>query len=100
VTSLQGKIISQIFRSSKDGDMYLYVEKSKGLDEVPEQLLNLFGNATAVMVMVLDKDKKLARADVDKVMHSIKTQGYYLQLPPKKDEQMQAIALANSKLQR
>jgi len=100
VTSLQGKIITQIFRSSKDPDMYLYVEKSKGLDEVPEQLLNLFGNATAVMVMILEEGKKLARADVDKVMQSIKSQGYYLQLPPKKDDQMQEIALANTKLQR
>ena len=100
MSALEGKIITQIFRSSKDGDMYLYVEKAKGLDNVPNALMNLFGNATAVMVMVLDESKQLARADATKVMKSIREEGYYLQLPPSKDDQMQAIALANTKLQR
>ncbi len=100
MSALKGKIITQVFRSSKDGDMYLYVEKAKGLDNVPEALMNLFGNATAVMVLVLDEQKQLARADAAKVMKGIREQGYYLQLPPAKEEEMQAIALANTKLQR
>ena len=63
--------------------MYLYVEKSKGMKEVPDQLKEMFGTGSLAMTMLLKPDQKLARADTDKVIASIRSEGYYLQLPPK-----------------
>lgn len=78
------KIIS-IYKSSVVEELYLYVEKSKGLKEVPEALSEKFGRKIHVSDMLLDKNKKLARADATKILESIVTKGFYLQLPPAKE---------------
>lgn len=94
------KIISQIYRSSKDSGMYLYCRKDEGLTRVPEALLARFGTAQPAMVLVLDENRKLANADISKVIQSITESGFYLQLPPSSDLDAEAMALAqqNSKL--
>jgi uncharacterized protein YcgL (UPF0745 family) len=76
------KIICQIFRSPRKQEMYLYVEKSRGLVDVPEVLLKQFGEPEARMVLVLTTEKKLARASSAEVMQQITDYGYYLQMPP------------------
>ena len=76
------KKICQVFRSSRKQEMYLYVEKSRGVEEVPEALLAQFGEPEELMVLVLSADKKLARANEAEVMMQIETNGYYLQMPP------------------
>lgn len=92
------RLICEVFRSPKHEGMYLYVEKAKGLTKVPEALLSRFGKPKAAMVLLLDETKTLARADVAKVMQGITEQGFYLQLPPVKDDYMQEIHLKNSKM--
>lgn len=62
--------------------MYLYVEKSKGVVDVPEGLLARFGEPVPVMVLVLSPERKLARANVTEVLANIEKQGFYLQMPP------------------
>jgi len=94
------KILSDIYRSPKKDEMYLYVEKQRGMAPVPENLLGLFGKPVHVTTMLLTPEKKLARADVDKVMKALQEQGYYLQMPPVEDDEMRAIAAQNSKLPR
>lgn len=76
-------MIISIFKSSRKDEMYLYVEKSKGMKEVPDQLKEMFGTGSLAMTMLLKPDQKLARADTDTVIASIRSEGYYLQLPPK-----------------
>ncbi len=76
------KIICQIYRSPRKQEMYLYVEKSRGLVDVPEVLLKQFGEPEARMVLVLTTEKKLARANSAEVMQQITDSGYYLQMPP------------------
>ncbi len=80
------KIIASIYRSSKKDEMYLYVEKKNALKEVPETLLSLFGKPVHVMDMLLVESRVLARVDIVKVMDKIKSDGYYLQMPPQKDD--------------
>jgi len=63
--------------------MYLYVEKAKGLADVPDTLKEMFGAPSLAMTMLIKPDQKLARADPETVISSIQSQGYYLQLPPK-----------------
>ena len=76
------KILCQIFRSSRKQEMYLYVEKSRGLKDIPDTLMAQFGEPTAVMVLLLTPEKILARANAAAVIAQIKAQGFYLQMPP------------------
>lgn len=76
------KQIVQIFRSSRKEEMYLYVEKAKGLEDVPEVLMKQFGEPESVMTILLDPARKLARANTAEVMQNIEDKGFYLQMPP------------------
>ncbi|MBD2858511.1 YcgL domain-containing protein [Spongiibacter sp. KMU-158] len=76
------KRICSVFRSASHEGMYLYVDKAEALTRVPEPLLKRFGRAEHAMVLLLDAEKKLARADAAKVLEAIAEQGFYLQLPP------------------
>lgn len=80
------KHLVEIFRSSRKEEMYLYVEKTKGLVDVPETLMKQFGDAQSVMTLVLAPERKLARADTAEVLQNIEQHGFYLQMPPTAEE--------------
>ena len=94
------KTICQIYRSPREEGMYLYVKKEDGLSRVPDALLTLFGKPQPAMVIVLTPEKKLARVSAEKVAENLNSQGYYLQLPPRneQDPEMLDIRAKNSKL--
>lgn len=94
------KVICQIYRSPKEEGMYLYVNKEEGLTRVPNDLLKLFGQPQPAMVLLLTPQKKLARVSVEKVIESLASQGFYLQMPPRteQDAEMAQIRALNSKL--
>jgi uncharacterized protein YcgL (UPF0745 family) len=82
------KIIS-VFKSARKDEMYLYVDKREQLERVPDPLLELFGKPVHVMDMPLKADRKLARVeDTQKLMDEVESKGYYLQMPPPKEEYM------------
>jgi uncharacterized protein YcgL (UPF0745 family) len=81
------KIIS-IFKSSKKDEMYLYVEKADKLKKVPDSLLGVFGTPIHVMDMPLKADRELARVDTAKLLEQLSEKGFYLQMPPPKDDYM------------
>jgi len=83
----ESKIV-QVFRSSKQDEMYIYVLKADGLKVVPEALMERFGKGIPAMVLLLNKAKKLSRTDGEKVLNAIEKTGFYLQLPPVKDDSM------------
>lgn len=93
------KTVCDVYRSPRAEEMYLYVDKREGTARVPEKLLELFGKPEHLMTMLLTPEKKLARAETGKVMNDIRERGYYLQVPPARDDEMRAIAAQNSKLQ-
>jgi hypothetical protein len=68
--------------------MYLYVAKAKGLSEVPEALMSMFGKAEHRMDMLLTADKQLARAKAADILDAIAEKGYFLQMPPAPDGYM------------
>jgi uncharacterized protein YcgL (UPF0745 family) len=76
------KFLCQVYASARKPETYLYVEKSRGLVDVPAPLLAQFGEPRECMILVLTQGKKLARADVAEVMAEISDNGYYLQMPP------------------
>ncbi|WP_346799218.1 YcgL domain-containing protein [Halomonas sp. Bachu 37] len=83
---MEGKLLCEIYKSSRKEEMYLYVDKRQGLEAVPETLLEHFGKPVALMTLVLTPDKPLARANVTDVMAAIKEKGFYFQMPPAKEE--------------
>jgi len=76
----------EIFRGTRKAESYLYVDKAQGLADVPEVLLAQFGEPRSVMTLMLDPQRKLARANAAEVLAKIEEQGYYLQMPPTQAE--------------
>ncbi|GEA49510.1 YcgL domain-containing protein [Vibrio inusitatus NBRC 102082] len=74
-------MICAIYKSNKKQGMYLYITKKDDFSPVPEQLMQMFGKPTMVMVVNLAK-RGLATVDVDKVKESLLSDGFFLQLPP------------------
>jgi uncharacterized protein len=84
---MQGdKLLCEIFKSSRKDEMYLYVDKRQGFAGIPEALLERFGKPVSTMTLILTPDKPLARAKASDVIAAIREKGFYLQLPPAKDE--------------
>ncbi|MBN8410676.1 YcgL domain-containing protein [Halomonas sp. DP4Y7-1] len=83
---MQGKLLCEVFKSSRKEEMYLYVDKRQGLERIPEPLLERFGAPVSVMTMILTPEKTLARTSGADVMAAIEEKGFYLQMPPAKDE--------------
>ncbi len=79
------KRLCTIYRSSRMEGMYLYVDLKEDLKRVPEALLERFGKPVLAMKMALEPTRKLARADINKVFQAIDDNGFYLQMPPEKE---------------
>jgi hypothetical protein len=77
------KLICDIFKGSKKEEAYLYVARDEGVALVPLELLDRLGELELVTTIMLDRTRKLARADACRVMSDIHEKGFYLQLPPK-----------------
>lgn len=82
----QRKLLCEIFKSSRQDEMYLYVDKRNGMQDLPEALLEHFGKPEPVLTMILTADKRLSRAKAADVMAAIDEKGFYLQMPPAKEE--------------
>ncbi|PRY60365.1 hypothetical protein B0H98_11325 [Vreelandella songnenensis] len=83
---MSDKLLCEIFKSSRKDEMYLYVDKRQGLEHVPEALMATFGKPVAVLTMILTADKKLSRVKAEEVISAIDEQGFYLQMPPAKED--------------
>lgn len=82
------KHLLTVWSSPKKEEMYIYTNRLEALKRVPKELLLMFGTPKEVMGLPLSEDKKLGRADAKKVLAEIKEKGYYLQLPPVRDDYM------------
>lgn len=80
------KLLCEVFKCSRRDETYLYVDKQRGLADVPEALLERFGTPVSVLTLLLSEDKPLARADAARVIAAIDEQGFYLQMPPAREE--------------
>lgn len=71
-----------VYKSFKQYDYFLYVPSEADLSQLPEGLLDLLGDLHKVIELELHPRRKLAQVDVVEVMHQIKENGYFLQMPP------------------
>ena len=72
-----------IYKSLCKDEMYLYLLREDDFQDLPEALMAQFGAPIAVMQLDLHPQRALSRADVNEVIHSLHTSGWYLQMPPK-----------------
>ncbi|MDT8895718.1 YcgL domain-containing protein [Halomonas sp. I1] len=86
MTYLEGKVLCEVFKSPRKDEMYLFVDKRMGLAEVPEALLEHFGEPIPAMSLLLTEEKVLARTTGAAIMAAIAEKGYYLQMPPAKED--------------
>lgn len=91
------RVLCTVYKSPHEQELYLYVRKEDGLSRVPQALLQRFGAPQPVTTLLLEPNRKLARAEAGKVLAAMASQGYYLQLPPPKEAYMQQINLHNNK---
>ncbi|WP_261844220.1 YcgL domain-containing protein [Aliamphritea ceti] len=80
------KKICSVFKSSKKDEMYLYVDKQEQLKRVPDALKSMFGTPLHVFDMLITPEKKMARAEAAKVLSDIQEKGFFLQMPPVKED--------------
>lgn len=78
--------IVAIYKGARKPEAFLYVDKARGLADVPEALLSQFGETEVVMTLLLEPGRKLARASAAEVLARIEEQGFFLQMPPTLDE--------------
>ncbi len=72
-----------IYKSSRKNEMYLYLPREDDFEDLPEGLMEQFGTPLAVMQLDLHPERPLSRANVNAVIESLDSNGYYLQMPPK-----------------
>ena len=77
-----------IYRSERKDETYLYLAEEDGTDKVPAALLTALEPLTFVMELDLHAGRKLARADVVRVMADLNERGFYLQMPPTEVEKL------------
>jgi len=76
-----------VYKSSRLPEYYIYVDRKDGLQKVPEELMDRFGEPELALSFTLTPDRKLAREKAARVLESILNRGYHLQMPEIKSSQ-------------
>lgn len=79
------------YKSPKKDELYLFVPQESGLDNLPKELLVMFGEPKHVIDFELTPEKKLAREDTETVLESLETKGYFMQMPPNEVEKISDV---------
>lgn len=76
------------FKSPKKNELYLFVPQASGLDDLPKELLVMFGEPEHVIDFELSQDRKMGREDSKQVLESLHNKGYFMQMPPNEIEKI------------
>lgn len=74
-------MLCYIYRSNKKTGAYLYLAEKDNFDDLPKEMMQVFGEPEFSMSINLAADKKLAQEDTKEVINKLEVEGYYLQLP-------------------
>ena len=76
----------RVYRSARRAETYIYMPKDDNFEDLPEALRKHFGEGTGFLEFCLHEEKYLAQADPKQVLSALREQGFYLQLPPNKED--------------
>ena len=71
-----------VYRSNKTENLFLYVDAKTGLDPVPADLLESFGDLEKTLTFTMSESRRLAKEDPKVVLANLNEKGYHLQMPP------------------
>ena len=69
-----------IYRSNNKMDTYLYLRDKDDFSEIPQDLIQVFGEPEFSFSFNLTLERKLAKEITSEVLENLKNQGYHLQL--------------------
>jgi uncharacterized protein YcgL (UPF0745 family) len=75
-------ILCDVYKSDKKAGLFLYVQRTEGLERVPEALLAQFGTTSVTLTFDLHPTRRMAQQDPVVVLKNIEAHGYHVQLPP------------------
>ncbi|KMT66506.1 YcgL domain-containing protein [Catenovulum maritimum] len=78
-------MLCAVYKSSKKDETFLYLPKRDDFSKVPEDFMAVFGTPIFVLMIDISKRKSLALVDIEKVKKEIVDPGYFIQLPPPKE---------------
>lgn len=84
-------IRTSTFRHHKKEATYLYLSQHFAWEKLPQTLQQQFPKTHHVIDFDMTPERKLARADSQKVYQSLSQEGYFLQLPPSDPQALQAM---------
>ncbi|MBE0492845.1 MAG: YcgL domain-containing protein [Thiomicrospira sp.] len=76
------------YKSPKKNELFLFIPQVSGLDELPKELLVMFGKPEHVIDFELTQDRKMGREDAKQVLENLHSKGYYMQMPPNEIEKI------------
>jgi len=79
-----------IYRCGKKDEMYLYLAAADDFSCLPDNIRTMLGELELSMQLDLNRERKLARVDVNDVMADLSERGFHIQLPPNRDERWDA----------
>ena len=88
-------MLCSVYKSSKRDETYLFITKRDDFSKVPETLLEMFGQALHIMTFSIAQKTQLGTADIDKVRQALEADGYYLQIPPPKENLLDEFKAQN-----
>lgn len=71
-----------IYKSLKKAELYLYLDKKDDFSALPPSLFDSLGQLVFVMELELTPERKLARENAEKVIASLQSKGFFVQMPP------------------
>ncbi len=80
-----------VYKGNRKADTYLYITREGDFSDIPQTLLTLMGELEYVFSVDLSERVKLANADIQTVTTQLKSQGYFVQLPPSHDLERQVV---------
>lgn len=87
-----------VYKSAKKDETYLFVKQRDDFSAVPEGLMKIFGTPMLVTIINLAKKDKLAISDIEKVKQNLESDGFFLQLPPPKEDLLKTHKAQQDKL--
>ena len=75
-----------VYRSLKRPGSSLFVAEKGEFSELPEALLNLFGQPEFSFEFLLTSERTLQIGDAQEILEKIEEQGFYLQLPVEQED--------------
>lgn len=71
-----------VYKSLKKDELYLYIDQKDDFSKLPEPLFKSLSPVQFVLELELTPERKLAREDAGKVLESLKSKGFFVQMPP------------------